>query len=181
MAGSTFSSRIFVRSKKLRDVLHAFSSARSGSGGISAEDYDWMTTEVEQMPAEAPESALLPFLGAEETCLRMFAFKAQRPLLHILSTSAPVCQLLKPSVFDVVGLITDGHLGAVSVDMLKPLAARCPHLYAFIKQHLGLAEMPQHVTTLLEMLQKVISRVAHLYVCRTWLTCLYRKVQRSSM
>lgn len=144
-----------MRNKKLRDVLHAFSSSRSGGGGINAEDYDWLTAEVEQMPADAPESALLPFLGAEEMGMRMSAFKAQQPLLHILSTSAPVCQLVKPSVFDVVGLITDGHLEAVSVEMLKPLAARCPHLYAFIKQYMGLAEMPPHATALLAVLLKV--------------------------
>lgn len=157
MPGSLFKDRIFLHSKQHRTLLLSFSSRSRGStDGLSAEEYEGLTGELAEAPADSPEAALLPFLSADELGQRRYATAEHRVLLHILGTSAPACQFLKPVGFDLVQRMIMGDMTAVTLDMLKPLAARCPHLWAFLRPYLGMASLPGHVITLLAALLKVM-------------------------
>lgn len=187
VAGSLFKDRIFVRSKRHRDLLLAFSvRARSSAGGISAEDYEELTGDLADLPNDSPESSLLPFLSADEVGLRRYSTEQHRQLLHILGTSAPACQLLKPVAFAIIQRITDGDMAALQLDMIKPLAARCPHLWAFLRPYMGMAEVPCHVTSLLAALLKVFSsvfclaRTAHGNPCAFWHVSVFLSSAKSS-
>lgn len=145
-----------MRSKRHRDLLLAFSSPTRGSaGGISADDYEDLTGDFADSPDNSPESTLLPFLSAEEAGQRRYATEQHRQLLHILGTSAPACQLLKPVAFNILQCVIDGDMAGVTLDTLKPLAARCPHLWAFLRQYMGMAALPSHVIALLTAILKV--------------------------
>lgn len=156
VAGSLFKDRIFVRSKHQRSLLLSFSSrSRGGTDGISAEDYEGLIGELSEMAAASPEATLLPFLSADEVGQRRYATVEHRVMLHILGTSAPACQFMKPVAFDIVQRIINGQMANITLDMLKPLAARCPHLWSFMRPYMGMAELPGHVTALLAALLKV--------------------------
>lgn len=156
VAGSLFRDRIFVRSKQHRILLLAFSSRSRGSAdGLAADEYDSLTADFAELPADSQEAALLPFLSADEIGQRRYATAQHRVLLHILGTSAPACQLMKPVAFEVIGHIIDGNMTAVSLDMVKPLAARCPQLWSFLRPFMGMTDLPGHVKTLLAAILKV--------------------------
>ena len=131
--GSLFKQRVFIRSLQMRKLLLQF--CRQGLSELQHEEL------ISHIEGDDEEASLLPYLlnpqqSARDETDGVFRPQARyKELLRILGTAAPVCQFLKPSVYDMCEKILDGQ--SLTAAEILSFSEHCPHLCQFLLRELS--------------------------------------------
>ena len=147
--GSLFAERTFVKSASMRKDLAAFADQ-----GLSDERHTHLLDQIEQLPEDAYERLLLPFLVVADATGGVCKPAARnQQLVCILGTSAPACQLIKPCISLLCQRFIDEQ--PLSAAQHLELERHAPHLQRFLRHHIGATQQADAARALVECLMKV--------------------------
>ena len=144
VGGAAYQQRMFIKAKATRDLLFNMGAR----GEISAEDYQQLRAGLVQVTSRTPRGDVEGAAEAEWVVLALLdkCFRPQgadvwkcprdwKLLLQAIGSSAPACQLAKPSVWALLGRVAAG--GILGLADAGKLAAKAPSLAAFLASHAG--------------------------------------------
>jgi hypothetical protein len=129
--GSTFTERLLVQSKPLREQLLQFAGSEE-TAGLSAADYDSMLAQFE---SAGPDVSTLAFLLRQTRAGkagRLRASQTNRDILYTFGTGSPASQLL-PACCQAAAAVLAAS-GVCDLQQMRKLYAWSPVLHAFIKR-----------------------------------------------